>query len=69
MNVQAQTLTSSAAPTLSLSNTSTLTTWYARLKQRFVIDFSGLDDLDLGTPEELDAYIGELFERGPHVRS
>lgn len=46
-----------------------LATWSVRVKQLFVIDFSGLDDLDLGTPKEFDTYICDLFERSPYMPS
>jgi hypothetical protein len=68
MDIQAHALLPAVnASTRSLRNTSNSPAWFARMKQLFV--FGGFDDLDLGTPEEFDTYIGELFERGPHVRS
>jgi hypothetical protein len=70
MSTQAHALSSPAnVSTSSLRNASTPTAWFARMKQHFVIEFGSFDDLDLGTPEEFDTYVGELFERGPHVRS
>ncbi len=44
-------------------DTETPTAWRARMRRLLIIDFDGLDSLDLGTPKEFDIYICGLFER------
>ncbi|MEM6785526.1 MAG: hypothetical protein AAF624_17535 [Bacteroidota bacterium] len=56
-----------------LASTPLATTTAARFSLRawfnrtFVIDFSGLDDIDLGEPMEFEAHVAELFTPGSYA--
>lgn len=57
-------------PPLALSDDAvTAEPWHVRIAEFFQVDFSGLDDLDLGTRSEFNNYICDLFERGPSIKS
>ncbi|MEM1094825.1 MAG: hypothetical protein AAGJ10_09485 [Bacteroidota bacterium] len=60
----APTATPLATTTASTSNRFSLRAWFNRT---FVVDFSGIADIDLGEPMEFEAHVAELFTPGSYA--